>query len=408
MTFPVSSRLGFGDLIDRVSGEAPRRDTERLLFGELRPELRRRKIGAIRLPRADGSRLPLTEFFQFIGELATADSNLAHSLRNHYAALENAILDPTPGSARLLALGADGMLFGGAAQDRTGSSGASPETKAEQVGEDEYLVSCRRYYATGSLYADYLILSVTLGESGQRTVLIESSRAGVELPDDWDGFGQRLTGSGSIVLDNVRITGADTFQRPAIDKERPRYPFTFNQVYLTTVVAGIAQRALRDAVELVRSRSRNYYHGTSDRTADEPVIQAAIGVASANAFAATATVNAAAAQLARSWDAPRDFGLSLEATLAASRAKITVESLALAVIERADPGGERQHAEHRAGARPALAQPEGSRVAQSVDLQAPGPGCLRAARDAAAAQRLLLMSNSGRSPTRRRQVRTTR
>jgi alkylation response protein AidB-like acyl-CoA dehydrogenase len=122
MASPVSERLGFTKLIDRLSSEAPRRDRERLLFGDLRPELRARKIGAIRLPRADGSRLSLTEFFQLIGDLAIADSNLAHSLRNHYAALENAILDPTPGSARLLALAAEGLLFGGAAQDRTGSS----------------------------------------------------------------------------------------------------------------------------------------------------------------------------------------------------------------------------------------------------------------------------------------------
>jgi hypothetical protein len=45
------------------------------------------------------------------------------------APVENAILDPTPAAPRLLALAADGRLFGGAAQDRTGSSGAPPETK---------------------------------------------------------------------------------------------------------------------------------------------------------------------------------------------------------------------------------------------------------------------------------------
>jgi len=330
---PVSERLGFADLIERLAADAPRRDTERLLFTDLRPELRARGIGTIRLPRADRQRLPLTEFFQFIRELAAADSNLAHSLRNHYASIENAILDPTPSSPRLLALAADGLLFGGAAQDRTGSSGTGPETKIERLGDDEYLVSGRRYYATGSLYADYLLVSVTLDDGVARTVLVESDRPGVGLPDDWDGFGQRLTGSGSIVFDNVRISSADFFQRPAIDKDQPRYPFTFNQVYLTSVVAGIANRALRDAVDLVRNRTRNYYHGTAQRTADEPVILAAVGVASAKAFAATATIAASAALLERSWDAPRDFALSLEATLAASRAKITVETLALEVID---------------------------------------------------------------------------
>jgi alkylation response protein AidB-like acyl-CoA dehydrogenase len=224
MPSPVTERLGFTDLISRLAGEAPRRDRERLLFTDLRLELRASRIGAIRLPRGDGSRLRLTEFFQFILDLAIADSNLAHSLRNHYVAVENAILEPTPSSPRLLALAAEGLLFGGAAQDRTGSSASEPpETKVEQVGEDEYLVSCRRFYATGSVYADYLSLPVTLGDV-QRTVLIESGRPGVELPDDWDGFGQRLTGSGSVVLDRVRITGADCVERPVIDENQPRYP----------------------------------------------------------------------------------------------------------------------------------------------------------------------------------------
>ena len=219
MTSEVTRRLGFTDLIDRLADEAARRDTERLLFGDLRPQLRTRRIGALRLPRADGSRLALTEFFEFIADLAAADSNLAHSLRNHYTAVENSILDPAPSSPRLLALAADGLLIGGAAQDRTGSSAAPPETKFEQVGEDEYLVSCRRYYATGSLYADYLLVLVGLGEGGARTVLIESDRPGVGLPDDWDGFGQRLTGSGSIVLDRVRVTGADFVERPGAGQQ---------------------------------------------------------------------------------------------------------------------------------------------------------------------------------------------
>ena len=40
------------------------------------------------------------------------------------------------------------------------------------------------------------------------------------------------------------------------------------------MVAGIGNRALRDAVELVGNRTRNYYHGTAERTSDEPVILA--------------------------------------------------------------------------------------------------------------------------------------
>jgi alkylation response protein AidB-like acyl-CoA dehydrogenase len=330
----ASQRLGCADLLGRLYRDAPRRDTERLLFTDLHDELRAIRIGAIRLPRPDGSRLTLTEYFDFIGDLAIADSNLAHSLRNHYVTLENALLDPGPSSARLLAIGADGLLLGGAAQDRTGSSGGASPEQVEQLSEDKYQVTGRRYYATGSLYADYLMLSVTLGDDQRpRTALVESTRPGVEVPDDWGGFGQRLTGSGSIVLDHVLITSDDLIERPGPDPARPRYPFTFNQVHLTTVVAGIANRALLDATELVRARTRNYYHGTTERVPDEPVIQAVLGLASARAFAATATIKSAAALLERSFDDPHDLDLSLAATLAASRAKITVEELALQVID---------------------------------------------------------------------------
>src|ERR1700727_1791900 len=167
---PVTGRLGFTDLVSRLAGEAPRRDRDRLLFTDLRPELRASKIGAIRLPRADGRRLTLTEYFRFVLDLAIADSNLAHSLRNHYVAIENAILDPTPSSPRLLALAADGLLFGGAAQKQSGSSGPVSEAVADRVGDDEYLVSCRRYYATASLYADYLTRPLTLDDDRARTV----------------------------------------------------------------------------------------------------------------------------------------------------------------------------------------------------------------------------------------------
>jgi alkylation response protein AidB-like acyl-CoA dehydrogenase len=327
-------QLGLTGLLGRLYDEAPRRDSERLLFTDLRDELRAIRIGAIRMPRADGRRIALTDYFDVILDLAIADSNLAHSLRNHYVAVENNILDPTPSSPRLLALAADGLLFGGAAQDRTGSTGGgSPAARVERTGPDQWEISGRRYYATGSLYADYLSLPVTLAEGDQRTALIPADRAGVALPDDWDGFGQRLTGSGSIILDRVRVTAADFIERPVPDPEHPRYPFTFNQIHLTTVVAGIASRALRDAVALVRDRTRNYYHGTTDRVGDEPVIQAVLGTASARAFAATATARAAAARLERSFAAPDDFSLSLAATIAASQAKITVEALALEVID---------------------------------------------------------------------------
>jgi alkylation response protein AidB-like acyl-CoA dehydrogenase len=312
-----------------VAAAAPDRDQRRGLYSDLRPRLRALRIGAVRLPGQDGQRLPLIDFFELVEELAAADSNLAHFLRNHYAAVENNLLAPTASSPRLLALAAGGALFGGAAQERTGSTSTS-ETKFQRQADGSFMLNTRRYYATGSIYADYLQLRVDLEDESQQGLLIESDRAGVSIPDDWQGFGQRLTGSGSIELNDVRITKDDF-----VDSERSakRYPFTFSQLYLTTVIAGIARRALADALGLVAERSRNYYHGSTEQVADEPIVQAAIGLASAKSFAADAVIAAAARELERSFAEPADQQLSLAATVAASQAKITVESLALEVVD---------------------------------------------------------------------------
>jgi hypothetical protein len=79
---PVTERLGFADLVRRLWSEAPRRDRERLLFTDLRPELRAEKIGAIRLPRADGSRLRLTEYFSTLACDSTIGSLSTYTTRD--------------------------------------------------------------------------------------------------------------------------------------------------------------------------------------------------------------------------------------------------------------------------------------------------------------------------------------
>ena len=335
MTSEITKQLGLVDFVERVALDAPRRDTERILFTDLKEEMRDLRLGALRLPHQNNrERLPLADFFEVVLDLATADSNLAHSLRNHFSSLENNVLEPGRHTSWILDRAAEGSLFFGAAQESTGSAGSvdGEPARFEAQGNGTYLLTTRKFYATGSMYADYLSLGAILGDT-PKWVLIEADRPGIELPDDWGGFGQRLTGSGSVILNDVRITEDDFVERGWGKEDSERYPFTFNQVYLTTTVAGIAQRALTDAIALVRNRSRNYYHGTADRVEDEVVVQAVIGVASAKAFAAKSTILTAARLLEYSFENPDDLDASLEATLAASKAKITVEALTVDVID---------------------------------------------------------------------------
>ena len=60
-----------------------------------------------------------------------------------------------------------------------------------------------RYYTNGSIFADWIHVSAVLSDDlGDKlvTVQVPSSDPGIVISDDWDGFRQRLTGSGTTNL----------------------------------------------------------------------------------------------------------------------------------------------------------------------------------------------------------------
>ena len=66
--------------------------------------------------------------------------------------------------------------------------------------------------------------------------------------DDWDGFGQRLTGSGTTVFDDVEIHLDDVEIYP--NGELPgTHLFAFYQLVHLATLSGIGRRAVADAVE---------------------------------------------------------------------------------------------------------------------------------------------------------------
>ena len=74
---------------------------------------------------------------------------------------------------------------------------------------------------------------------------------GVTVFDDWDSFGQRTTASGSVQLDQVQVQPEDVV--PAWQFEAtPSLSGPVSQLIQASIDAGIAQGALRDAVDFVR------------------------------------------------------------------------------------------------------------------------------------------------------------
>ncbi|MFX6899568.1 monooxygenase, partial [Acinetobacter baumannii] len=77
---------------------------------------------------------------------------------------------------------------------------------------------------------------------------------GVEVIDDWDGFGQTLTASGTARFSNVAI-GEEHLNPFA---RRFRYSSSFFQLVHLATLAGIGRAASADVAALVSQRKRIY------------------------------------------------------------------------------------------------------------------------------------------------------
>jgi alkylation response protein AidB-like acyl-CoA dehydrogenase len=323
-------------LFDHIAEGEPERERERILPFDVIDLIRRSRLGALRIPvAAGGGGSTVRELFDVVIRLAEADANVAHILRNHFSFVEMYARAPVSERERRWQQAvAGGAIIGLAAAELTSTKvgGVAPDTTLTPDG-DGFRLDGVKYYSTGTLYGDYVMVRATDPSGAVASVIIPSRRDGITQIDDWDGSGQRLTGTGTTTLVNVRVERDETVFDAADRGQGQPYYNTQAQLFLTAVNAGIVRAILRDATALVRSRGRTFYYAPAERAADDPILQQTIGQIAANAFAAESVVLAAADALdAKS--AAQDAGdLSIEraaqAALLAAKAKVVVDELAI-------------------------------------------------------------------------------
>jgi len=298
-------RERFGPLLDEVREGAVRRELASTTPGrELPHDLVRRfaaaGLGRVRLPVADGGDgVDLVELGHLVADLAAADSNLAHLFRGHFGFTELVLLRPESRDRQAwISRLAGGAVVGNATSERTGADLADISTTLTDAGDGSALLDGTKYYSTGTLYSDWVYLAAGRaradGPAERVTLAVPTDAPGVTVLDDWDGFGQRLTASGTTRFEGVRVDPAAV----SAYRDAPRSHIqAFYQWYLLAVLAGIAEAAERDVVEFVRPRTRSYVHANAARPADDPQVLAVVGEVSSGAFAARALVAEAARRL---------------------------------------------------------------------------------------------------------------
>ena len=320
----------FAPIYADIAAGAVERETDRRLAHDEVRRLRAARFGALRVPvEYGGFGASVRQLFRQLIELAAADSNLPQALRVHFAFVEDQLLtDPGPAREHWLRAVAQGALVGNAITESGAGAVDRYRTGLTPAGAG-WLLNGIKYYSTGSLYADHIL--VAADRAGERVaVLVDAGAEGVHQRDDWDGFGQRLTASGTTEFTDVAVP-ADRVLGPGYGAAGPTYSTAYLQLVQLAVLAGIAQRAEQDTREWVAGRRRSYTHSAADLPRHDPLVQQVIGRLSAAAFSARASVLAVAdvldAVLAVGAREEKDL---VEAELAAAHAQLGVIDTVLA------------------------------------------------------------------------------
>lgn len=271
--------------------EASQRDRERRLP---LPELERYSqsgLWGITVPREHGgagvSRATLAEVTAIISR---ADGSLGQIPQNHYYALEVLRVN---GSAdqqrRFYARALAGERFGNALAEIGTRTAAERRTRLTADPQGGWRIDGSKFYCTGALYAQW-VPTATVGEDGiQRLAFVRRDSPGVEIIDDWSGFGQRVTGSGTVLFKNVAVPAENVLV--LTDPAAPANTIKpLAQIIHAAIDLGIGQAALADAVDFVRERSRPWIDAGVERASDDPLTIGEFGRLSIRLDAARALV----------------------------------------------------------------------------------------------------------------------
>lgn len=286
----------FAPVFARIAQGAVAREEDRRLAHEEVALLKQVRFGALRVPvEFGGYGATVHTLFRLLIDLAAAESNLPQALRVHWSFVEDQLLAAdSPAREQWLRSVVDGTLVGNAISEPGVGAVDRYQTTVTETANG-YRIDGTKYYSTGSLYADHIL--VAADRDGERvSVLVDADAPGVTQHDDWDGFGQRLTASGTTEFAGVEVA-ADRLLGAGYGAPGRTYATSYLQLVQLAVLAGIAQRALEDTSEWVRNRTRTFSHASADLPREDPLVQQVIGRLASAAYTARTLVLDVAAKL---------------------------------------------------------------------------------------------------------------
>ncbi|MBN9053815.1 MAG: SfnB family sulfur acquisition oxidoreductase [Rhizobiales bacterium] len=315
-------------LAAEFAGGASRRDYERALPHEELDRLSASGLLAITVPAEYGgidvSNAVLAEVTAILSE---ADSSIGQIPQNHFYILEALRHDGSEAQKRFyFGRALAGERFGNALSEVGTKTVGDYNTRITRDGAG-FRINGRKFYSTGVLFAHWVAI-FALDEEDRLTMSFAPRQTeGIEIVDDWDGFGQRTTGSGTTILHDVYVP-ADAVVPRQKGFERPGTIGSVGQIIHAGIDLGIARAALKETIGYVRDRARPWTDSGVERAADDPLTIARIGELAIRVEAAEATLERAGRKIDQA-QVNLNADNAVAATLAVAAAKVLTTELAI-------------------------------------------------------------------------------
>ena len=340
----VEERLArIPEIVAALRSDDPAAERGRVLQHEAVESLRRTGVLGLRVPTEfGGPGGKVRDVLSAVIQIGRGSSNVAQALRSHFGFSERLLSNrATPDERqewfpRVNA----GIIVGNAITDGAGRAPSSSDTKALPDTAGVLRLNGYKFYSTGTLFADVIAVSALDADGRDVQAIVPADRAGVELFDDWDGFGQRTTASGGTRFTDVEVRPREVVT--VSDGTRLGHATAFLQLYLASVAVGIAYAVLDDAVDYVRTKARPASHSVADTADADPFVLQAVGEISAAAASGEAVVLSAADSIDRLVDEKLQSNPDAVADVAVTvaRAQLVAERLTISAAERLfDTGG---------------------------------------------------------------------
>ena len=307
--------------------EAGLRDQERRLpLAEIQAYSQSGLWGITITKRFGGAEVSYKTLAEVVKIISAADSSLGQIAQNHWAFLEHIRLDARLEQQQFFFSEVlKGKRLGNAFSEK-GSKTVADLSTTLTFYADHAILNGRKFFATGALFAHWIPV-VAVHEGQAYAAIIPQNSPGLSIINDWSGFGQRTTASGSVILEQVRVDLANIV--PIYQAfERPTAAGAISQFIQAAVDAGIARAAIEETISYVKQHTRPWIDSGLKKATQDPYTLANIGELKIKQRAAEAVLDLAGLAIDQVHQTPTEQQVT-EATLITAEAKVLTTELAI-------------------------------------------------------------------------------